>query len=394
MLPGGLCDPWVEITQRSTRLSQNEALQKYLNLRKTRLMARPTSRYLYSMVHETPPCRLNLSGSTPPFPASAEFFADMNIPFAYEEIDQVSTVIKELLARHVNGAADEFRFAPGSSSVYTQALATVSKTGDRVLVESPAYDPFPTCAEFLGLKVEFFNRTFDIERDFAAVKKASKRCQILVLSNPNCPTGRLSTRDELLSFSRLFKWVIIDEVFLPLFSDGKMSILSGGIPRNVILIGSLSKSIGLSAARFGWLRAEPKVAMNFERVGYNFHIEMPSFSLAAARLALQNWDQLIESNLRALEKPRAIFREFGMSRAGYSQHNLFSHDLQSGHFATLRIPKKFRSGDAFAERILRETGVWLRPARLFRLPTQVRLHFFMSEIEAEQLKCEFERYYT
>ncbi len=334
------------------------------------------------MIHETPKCRLNLSGSTPPFPASADFFAGMAIPLMREEIDATTRSVQLELAKRTGAKPEEFRFAPGSSSVFTQVLAAISEPGERVLIESPAYDPFPTCAEFLGLKPEFFNRTFDSERDLGALKAKSKRARILVLSNPNCPTGIVSSREDLLLFSRLFKWVIIDEVFLPLFADGATTLLPGELPSNILLIGSLSKSIGLSAARFGWLRAHPRVLEKFEKIGYNFQIEMPSFSLAAAKTALESWGVLIAKNLRALEQPRAQFK--GLP---------FSHDLSKGHFATLRVPKKFVSGEALAERILRDHDIWLRPTRLFRMPNQVRINFFMSDADSAYLSRALRAYY-
>lgn len=343
---------------------------------------RPTSRYLYSMIHETPKCRLNFSGSTPPFSGNADFFANMGAPITREVIDATTSAVQNELAKRAGAKPEEFRFAPGSSSVFTQALAAISEPGDRILIESPAYDPFPTCAEFLGLKPEFFNRTFDRERDLGALKAKCKRARILVLSNPNCPTGLMSSREDLLTLSRIFKWVIIDEVFLPLFADGAITLLPGELPSNILLIGSLSKSIGLSAARFGWLRAQPKVLEKFEKIGYNFHIEMPAFSLAAARNALAHWDDLIAKNLKALAKPRAQFK--GLP---------FSHDLSRGHFATLRAPKEFRDGDEFAARVLRDHDIWLRPTRLFRLPKQVRVSFFMADVDAKYLSEALGAYY-
>lgn len=325
------------------------------------------------MLNHMPDCRINLSGSTPPFCGAPNFFQNIEMTVDPLVVRERRRQLAAAMAARQSAHPDEMHFSVGSSLVFTQVLAALTEPGDTVLIETPTYDPFVESARFLKLKVEFFRRSEDFEADFRALKKWRLKSKVMVVSNPNCPTGQIYNRENLIRLAGAVKTLIVDEVFLPLFSAGRMSLLDGERPSNIVTIGSFSKSLGLSVLRLGWLRAPIEVGQKYEAIGLNLHIEGPAHSILAGLKAVENWDGLVAPNLKRADENRGILQSWAQKNP-----NRLSHDFSRGYFGTLTVPERFRSGDEFANEFLRETGVWLRPTTLFYQPKAVRFHMLLE----------------
>jgi histidinol-phosphate/aromatic aminotransferase/cobyric acid decarboxylase-like protein len=348
---------------------------------------RPYSQFLHDMRRNTPPCQLNLGGSTPPFTKDATFFD--GIQFSTANSNQLPELqrLREILAEKQNAKPAEFHFAPGSSQVYTQLLATITKPGDTILLDTPNYEPFAVCAKFLQLKIKYFKRTRDFNRDLKEIKKLARGVRVIAISNPNCPTGQMYPAEFLIPLSKIFPHVIVDEDFVPLFTDGRQSLLPGERPKNLYTIGSFSKSLGLSMLRLGWLRAPAQVTDLFDRMANNFHIDMPNPSIQLGLRAAEHWGELIQPNLMLANANRPLLQQWE------EEHPLsLSHDFSNGFFGLLRIPKDFKDGEAFSKEILK-LGIYLKPGRLFRAPKHVRLHILVSPKEFVKVWDQIISYY-
>lgn len=347
------------------------------------MKSRPSSVYLLDMIKNTPASELNFGGSTPPFTQPADFFADVKPQIIGGAMLTETSQLQSLMADHLNCDNDEIKFAAGSSQVYTQALAAITVPGDDVYIEHPTYEPFVASAQFLNLKVSFFKRTASADTDIQQLKKTlksrKKKPKVIVLSNTHCPTGQIYNKATLLEFAKLADYLIIDEVFLPLFAGGQMSLLIGDRPKNIITIGSFSKSLGLSSLRLGWLRANRKVTLAFEKLAYNFYIELPTMSVLYGLKALQNWQKLMQPNLECANANRSLWQKFSLDSPG-----LLSHNFANGYFAVLKVPKKFKTGEAFSKDVLK-SGIYVRPTRLFYLPDHVRFHILITQQQNEKL---------
>jgi histidinol-phosphate/aromatic aminotransferase/cobyric acid decarboxylase-like protein len=92
--------------------------------------------------------------------------------------------------------------------------------------------------------------------DWAALEAAAESAEVVVFVNPNNPTGTTIPTERLVAFARAnqSRTVIVDESFLD-FSDE--SSISGYLHQaglaNVLVITSLSKSLGVPGLRLGAL---------------------------------------------------------------------------------------------------------------------------------------------
>lgn len=160
----------------------------------------------------------------------------------------------------------------GANLAFAEVLPALVDVGDEVLLLSPYYLNHGMATELFGGRV--VEVPLDARRgfavDFEALERAaSPRARLLVLVNPSNPIGSVLGRGEvegLLRFAaRHDLWVVSDETYedfvLEPPEDGWASAASiPGYEDRVVVLGSFSKSAGLSGWRVGWIAGpEPLV---------------------------------------------------------------------------------------------------------------------------------------
>ncbi len=173
--------------------------------------------------------------------------------------------LRQAIARDLPAPADpetQILVTNGAMHALGLVFRALLEPGDEVIVPTPSYF-------FRGL-VERAGGTFvpvptpeDTWRwDPAAIEAAvTERSRLLVVTNPNNPTGHLPTRaevDELLALAaRHGLTVLTDEAYERCIFEGELAS-AWGAP-NVILVRSLGKSLAMPAWRIGFVAAEPAV---------------------------------------------------------------------------------------------------------------------------------------
>ncbi len=122
-------------------------------------------------------------------------------------------------------------FVAGVVHAIAQAVATFSKPGDRVLIQTPVYHPFRLVPEALEREV-VMNRLLckdsRFEIDFEALEAQLQGCRIMILCHPHNPGGRVWLRHELEKIASLCAkagvLVISDEIHADLTLHGHTHI--------------------------------------------------------------------------------------------------------------------------------------------------------------------------
>jgi len=115
--------------------------------------------------------------------------------------------------------------------------------------------------------------------------------EVKVIVNPNNPTGKLFTRDELLDLHAQLAarggWLVVDEAFIDA-SPGHS--LASVCPRpGLIVLRSLGKFFGLAGARVGFVLAEESVLQPLAELLGPWPIAAPSRYVAALALRDTAW---------------------------------------------------------------------------------------------------------
>ncbi|AXO89374.1 threonine-phosphate decarboxylase [Pseudomonas parafulva] len=153
----------------------------------------------------------------------------------------------EQAARSYYGVAQLLAVAGSQAAI--QALPQLRPRG-RVGVLWPCYAEHPQAWRQAGHRL--------LELDETQVEDALDSLDVLVLVNPNNPTGRCVSREQLLDWhARLARrggWLVVDEAFMD--NTPALSVVDQAGRAGLIVLRSFGKFFGLAGVRLGFVMAE------------------------------------------------------------------------------------------------------------------------------------------
>ncbi len=135
----------------------------------------------------------------------------------------------------------------------------------------------------------------------AEILRSGATAQVVVIVNPNNPTGKLFGRAELLRLHAQLAarggWLIVDEAFMdatPEHSLASVCPLPG-----LIVLRSLGKFFGLAGARVGFVLAEENILQPLAELLGPWAVAAPSRYVAALALCDTEWQRETRETLPA-----------------------------------------------------------------------------------------------
>jgi len=193
-------------------------------------------------------------------------------------------------------------------------IATCLGAEGAILVANPTFSMYGILAQTLGIPVVSVSRnpnTFEI--DLTAAQSAITQTQnppirAVFVVHPNSPTANPLTANELAWLKSLSEQilVVIDEAY---FEFSQNTLVSELLQRpNWVILRTFSKAFRLAAMRVGYCVAHPEAIAILEKVRLPYNL--PSFSIAAALVALQNRATLLESIPQTLDERAKLITAF------------------------------------------------------------------------------------
>ncbi|MDZ8097016.1 MAG: histidinol-phosphate transaminase [Nostoc sp. DedQUE05] len=262
--------------------------------------------------------------------------------------------LKDAIAQYVNQSADL------SSSLFTAANISVGNGSDElirslliatclggegsILVANPTFSMYGILAQTLGIPVVAVGRNeTNFEIDISAAQSAIEQTQnppirVVFVVHPNSPTANSLTEAELAWLRSLPQHilVVIDEAYF----EFSQTTLVGELAQhpNWVILRTFSKAFRLASLRIGYCVAHPEAIAILEKVRLPYNL--PSFSIAAALVGLQNRTLLLESIPQTLSE-RAKLIEI------LSQQPELQITPSAANFIYLRLkPNGFNSQEA------------------------------------------------
>ncbi|ARV60887.1 histidinol-phosphate transaminase [Nostocales cyanobacterium HT-58-2] len=262
--------------------------------------------------------------------------------------------LKSAIAEYVNDSAQLL------SSVFTTANISVGNGSDElirsiliasclggegsVLVAQPTFSMYAILAQTLGIPVVRVGRNeANFEIDLQAAQLAIEQTQhppirAVFIVHPNSPTGNPLTTAELAWIKSLSEHilVVIDEAY---FEFSQNTLVGELLQRpNWLVLRTFSKAFRLAALRVGYCLAHPELIAILEKVRLPYNL--PSFSLAAATVALQNRTLLLEPIPQTLTERAKLIQAL-------SQDSTLQVWKSATNFVYIRLkPNSFSSQDA------------------------------------------------
>ena len=203
----------------------------------------------------------------------------------------------------------------------------------------------------------------------------SARTKLIVICNPNNPTGARLTASELDAIARIADkhgaYILSDEVYRGAELDGVDTPSMWGRSPRAIITSGLSKAYGLPGLRIGWIAGPPALIASM----WSYHdyttIAPGALSDRLARVALQP-----ERRARLFERTRAILRRnLPLIEAWLKDAGGF-HWLkpEAGAIVYVRYDHAINS-TTLVTRLREEKGVLIVPGDHFGMDGYLRLGF-------------------
>jgi len=279
--------------------------------------------------------------------------------------DGSSFYLRRELAASLGVAGEQLIFGTGSSEPLELLAKCFLGRGDEAVFLWPSFAMYPIVVRGMAATPVEVGLGAGYRADIDALLGAvNERTRLVVLANPNNPTG---TSVGQVEFDRLVNELpdhvilVHDEAYLDYVRRDDFPDTLAAIARrnSVVALRTFSKIYGLAGLRIGYAIGDPELIGYLERARHPFNVT--SLAQAAAQAALKDREHvervrdLTHAGLRVLE---SAFDELGLDYA-----------RSDANFILFEVPDDARE---LYERLLRR-GVITRPLTGFGLARHLRV---------------------
>jgi histidinol-phosphate aminotransferase len=250
--------------------------------------------------------------------------------------------------------------ACGSGEHLDYILGLFAEPGDEVINCIPTFDMYRIRTLINGARLLNVPRDGDFAVDVGAIKAAiTPRTKLIVLANPNSPTGTLTPQADIVELLATDVPVLIDEAYYEFCGETVVPLVEQH--GNLMVLRTFSKWAGLAGLRVGYGIFPPEVT------GYLLKIKLPYNVNVAALLAvtesLRDIDYLMERVQAIIAERARLFAELNKLswlRPYPSQANFIFCSVLKGRASTLH-------------QRLQQKGIIVRYFDLPRLQNSIRI---------------------
>lgn len=278
--------------------------------------------------------------------------------------DGNATALRAAIAEKYGFAAEQIVCGAGSDQLISMIMRAYAGPGDEVVHSRHGFLMYSVAAKAVGatpVAVDEKQLTTDIDAVIAAVTAKTK---IIMLANPNNPTGSLLPESEI---ARLIEKVpphvviVLDAAYAEYVEDASYNagekFVSGH--DNVVMLRTFSKVHGLAALRLGWGYFPLKMADVMNRLRGPFNVSVPA---QAAGIAALTDDEFVEATVEKNTRERARLAQ-ALDQLGLGVNP------SAGNFLLVDFGNR-----AEAIRLaLKERGIFVRQMGAYELPSYLRI---------------------
>lgn len=163
----------------------------------------------------------------------------------------------------------EIIISTGSKPIIFMILQTILNNGEEVLIQEPAWVSYKAQISLAGGKYVAIPYNEDL---YSWERYISSKTKVIILNNPNNPSGRLFSKDELKYLWRLACkyniFILSDEAYSDFLLEDKFVSFANidKTKEHCLVVNSLSKNMGMSGWRVGYAIAHEKVIYQLLKV--------------------------------------------------------------------------------------------------------------------------------
>lgn len=283
---------------------------------------------------------------------------------------------------------EQIIYTSGVVPAISAILKAMTKPGDKVIVQTPAYNCFFSSIRNNGCKLlanELIDTGFGYEMDFEDLEK--KLCdpdvKVLILCNPHNPVGRVWREDELRRVAeaclRHNVFVISDEIHCELTYEGHdytpFASLGDEEAENCAICVSPSKAYNIAGLQIANIVTKnSKIRAKIDRaINDNEVCDVNPFGVIATIKAYNKGEEWLDSLRKYLYNNYLIVCNFFSEY--FPEYSVTP--LEGTYLAWINIEASGKTGKEFCKDVLEKTGVMLNDGEMYGKGGEyfVRLNF-------------------
>ena len=229
--------------------------------------------------------------------------------------DAIASKLRTKIAEKHGRTGDCVIVGNGSDEILSLIFRAVLDVEDRLIFPNPTYSLYPVLADMIGAN----SITVDVKNnwrlDFNEMlnivgtdEKDSNHTPLVVIANPNAPTGIAESRDDLLNFtSKNPVLTLIDEAYIEFGGDTLGDIAGTDEYSRLMVSGTFSKAYSLAGQRIGWLIAHPSLIIELDKIRDSYNLSR--LSQVAGLAALNDSKKIKEQNQIVIENREWLKRK-------------------------------------------------------------------------------------
>jgi aspartate/methionine/tyrosine aminotransferase len=296
----------------------------------------------------------------------------------YTQTNGTAELREAIAALYPGAGIGQVEVTNGGSEANYIALWHLVEPGDEVVMMLPNYMQIRGIVRALGGALIPWTLVEDSTRwrpDLNALDTlVTARTKLIVVCNPNNPTGARLTSAELDQVCRIAgrvgAWVLSDEIYRGAELDRVETPSMWGRYERVLVTSGLSKAYGLPGLRIGWVVAPTAVIDALWGVHDYTSIAPGAVNDRLARIALSRRDQILARTRGIVAANYPLVRKWIEKRAAKISHV----PPEAGAILLARYRHAINS-TALVERIRREKSVLVVPGDHFEMDGYLRIGF-------------------
>ncbi len=207
----------------------------------------------------------------------------------------------------------------GSDEIFTLIFRGLVEPEGVAAFAYPSYALYITLAQMNGVRHELVNLNEDFSCNLDGFLK--KKYNLVIIANPNNPTGTYCEPDEIRAFLGKFKGLlVVDEAYIDFYGGSSAGLVDEF--ENLIVTQSMSKSYSLAGLRIGFAAAPAGIVRGLMKIKDSYNVDMLAEAGAIAALkdrrAFTYNIEMVVSNKEYLEESlEALGFELIPSRANF-----------------------------------------------------------------------------
>lgn len=264
---------------------------------------------------------------------------------------------------------DETLVTVGGSQAIDLALRVLVRPGDRVLVPEPTYVAYRPLVQLAGAEPVAvplrFEQDFRLQSQDLREAAESTGAKILILCNPNNPTGSVINPRGLVELAEVIEEldlvVICDEIYAEIVYDVEYTSLASipGMQERTVIIGGFSKAFAMTGWRLGYALGPEPIIRTMLRVHQYAMLCAPVTAQVAA----------IEALRAGLGDVSMMVAEYSRRRRlmvrGFTEIGLLVSEPEGAFYVFPEIRSTGMTSTQFAEDLLTKAKVAVVPGNVF-----------------------------